>query len=346
MKKRGKCVILHILYTKVIFSKKESPMKGKNRTKKTASKDETALQPLEKPTVKERIKEYLIITFGVFLVAVGVYFFKFPNNISTGGVTGLAVVLAQILPLSASNVVTIFNALFLVIGFIVLGKEFGIKTVYGSTLLSVFLELFDWIPMPAGTLPITVTEANPNGEPMLELLFAVAFPAVGAAILFFNKASTGGTDIVAMIIHKYTSLDSGKALVVADFILVLLTFLNFKDGSVTVNWTTGLLSVSGTILKSLVVDNAIENINQSKYFLVITTKKDEVEKYIIEKLHRGATTWNCVGAYTQKDEYAIVTVMNRYQGFQLRQYIKSIDPESFVIVTNSSDIIGKGFKQV
>ena len=304
-----------------------------------------ALQPLEKPTVKERIKEYLIITFGVFLVAVGVFFFKFPNSISTGGVTGLAVVLEQVLPISASNVVTIFNALFLVIGFIVLGKEFGIKTVYGSTLLSVFLEVFDLI-IPEGTLPITVTESNPSGEPMLELLFAVAFPAVGAAILFFNKASTGGTDIVAMIIHKYTSLDSGKALLVADFILVLLTFLSFKNGSVTISWTTGLLSVSGTILKSLVVDNVIESINQSKYFLVITTKKEEVEKYIIEKLHRGATTWECVGAYTQKSEYAIVTVMSRYQGFQLRQYIKSIDPKSFVIVTNSSDIIGKGFKQV
>ena len=323
--------------------------------KRKKGKDQVAggaavLQPLEKPTVKDRIKEYLIITFGVFLVAVGVYFFKFPNNISTGGVTGLAVVLAQVLPLSASNVVTIFNALFLVIGFIVLGKEFGIKTVYGSTLLSVFLELFDLLfklfSVPEGTLPITVTESNPSGEPVLELLFAVAFPAVGAAILFFNKASTGGTDVVAMIIHKYTSLDSGKALFAADIVLVLLTFLNFKDGGVAISWTTGLLSVAGTILKSLVVDNVIESINQSKYFLVITSNKEDVERYIIEKLQRSATSWECVGAYTQKQSYAIVTVMNRYQGYQLRQYIKSIDPTSFVIVTNSSDIIGKGFKQV
>ena len=322
-------------------------MKRKNGDVKAGAKDASKPLQLEKPTVKERIKEYLIITFGVFLVAVGVYFFKFPNNISTGGVTGLAVVLAQVLPLSASNVVTIFNALFLVVGFIVLGKEFGIKTVYGSTLLSVFLELFDRIPLPQGTLPITVTEANPNGEPMLELLFAVAFPALGAAILFFNTASTGGTDIVAMIIHKFTSLDSGKALMVADFVLVLLTFLQFKEGGgVTINWTTGLLSVAGTVLKSLVVDNAIESINQSKYFLVITTQKEEVEHYIIEKLNRSATTWECEGAYSHKHEYAIVTVMNRYQGYQLRQYIKSIDPTSFVIVTNSSDIIGKGFKQV
>ena len=305
-----------------------------------------SLTSLDKPRALTLLKEYLVITFGVLLVAIGVYFFKFPNNISTGGVTGLAVVLAQVLPLSASNIVTIANAVFLVVGFIVLGKEFGFKTFYGSSLLSIFLEIFDLIPMPEGTLPLTVTPSNPNGEPMLELIFAVAFPAVGAAILFFNKASTGGTDIVAMIIHKFTSLDSGKALFVADIVLVLLTFLHFGEGTVTIVWTTGLLSIAGTIMKSLVVDNMLESINQSKYFLVITTKKEEVERYIIEKLNRSATTWPCVGAYTQKSEYAIVTVMNRYQGYQLRQYIKSIDPTSFVIVTNSSDIIGKGFKQV
>lgn len=314
--------------------------------KKKQDKGLLSASTLKKPKLKDYLKEYLIITFGVLLVAIGVYFFKFPNNISTGGVTGLAVVLAQVLPLSASNIVTIANAVFLVVGFIVLGKEFGFKTFYGSALLSIFLEVFDLIPIPEGTLPITVTEANPNGEPMLELLFAVAFPAVGAAILFYNKASTGGTDIVAMIIHKYTSLDSGKGLLVADFVLVLLTFLQFKDGEVSVSWITGLLSVAGTILKSLVVDNVIESINQSKYFLVITTKKEEVEQYIITKLNRSATHWECKGAYSQRSEYAIVTVMSRYQGYQLRHYIKSIDPTAFVIITNSSDIIGKGFRQV
>ncbi len=305
-----------------------------------------SLTSSDKPKVFKLLKEYLIITFGVLLVAIGVYFFKFPNNISTGGVTGLAVVLAQVLPLSASNIVTIANAVFLVIGFIVLGKEFGFKTFYGSSLLSIFLEIFDLIPMPEGTLPITVTPSNPNGEPILELIFAVTFPAVGAAILFYNKASTGGTDIVAMIIHKYTSLDSGKGLLIADFVLVLLIFFRFEEGTVTIAWTTGLLSVAGTIMKSLVVDNMLESINQSKYFLVITTHKEEVERYIIEKLNRSATTWDCMGAYSRKNEFAIVTVMSRYQGYQLRQYIKSIDPTAFVIVTNSSDIIGKGFKQV
>ncbi len=300
-------------------------------------------------TVRQTVKEYAIITFGILLVAIGVYFFKFPNNISTGGVTGLAVVLNQIFPsVSASNFVSIFNVFFLILGFVVLGKEFGVKTVYGSLLLSAFLELFDlifkWCGVPMNFLPLTVSEANPVGEPVLELFFAVAFPAVGAAILFYNHGSSGGTDIVAMIIHKYTNMDSGKALLVSDVLLVLLTFYNFELKAIT--WTTGLLSLTGLVLKSLVVDNMIESINQSKYFLVITTHREEVENYITEELKRSATTWECEGAYSHRKEHALVTVMNRYQGYRLRRFMKSIDPKSFVIVTNSSDILGKGFREV
>ena len=304
---------------------------------------------LTKKKVWDVVKEYAVISFGILLVAIGVFFFKFPNNISTGGVTGLAVVLNQIFPaVSASNFVTIFNTVFLVIGFLFLGKESGIKTVYGSFLLSGFLELFDlifkWSNVPKDFLPLTVTPSNPNGEPVLELFFAVLFPAVGAAILFYHHASSGGTDIVAMIIHKYTNIDSGKGLLIADVVLVLLTFYNFDRYEIA--WTTGLLSMAGLIAKSLVVDGVIESINQSKYFLIITTHREEVEKYVIEKLKRSATSWKCEGAYSHREEYALVTVMTRVQGYHLRRYIKSIDPKSFVIVTNSSDILGKGFKEV
>ena len=285
------------------------------------------------------LKEYSVITFGVFLVAVGVYFFKFPSNISTGGVTGLAIVLNQLYDgLSASNYVTIFNIGFLVLGFVILGKDFGVKTAYGSVMLSVFLELFDLIPFPADfTLPLT-------GEPMLELFYAVLFPALGAAILFYYHGSSGGTDIVAMIVRKYTSLDCGTALFVTDIVLVLLTFYNFEQGRI--NYTTGLLSVAGLITKTLVVDSAIAGINRSKHFMVVTTHREEVEKYITEQLHRSTTTWECEGAYSHRKEYAMISVMNRSQANKLRNYLKQIDPHSFVIVTNTSDIIGKGFKQV
>ena len=303
----------------------------------------------QKKPLRKVLGEYAVITFGILLVAIGVYFFKFPSGISTGGVTGLAVVLNQIFPaMSASNFVTIFNLFFLVLGFAVLGKDFGVKTVYGSLLLSGFLELFDLLmrvfEAPANCLPLTVTAENPAGEPMLELFFAVAFPAAGSAILFYNHASSGGTDIVAMIIHKYTSIDSGKALLISDFVLVLLTFYNFDKKAVV--WTTGLLSLTGLLAKSLVIDGMIAGINQSKYHLVITTHKEEVEAYITKNLKRSATSWACEGAYTHNPEYAVVAVMNRVQSYHFRHYVKSVDPKAFIIVTNSSDIVGKGFKQI
>lgn len=285
------------------------------------------------------LKEYSIISFGVLLVAIGVHFFKFPNNISTGGVTGIAVVLNQIVPfLSASNIVTILNALLLVVGFIFLGKEFGIKTVYGSTLLSVILELFDLLDK---FLPFTLPMTD---QPVLEMLYAVIFPAAGAAVLFFHHASTGGTDIVAMIIRKYVNLDSGKALLCADIIFVLLTFYNFELHQLSLE--TGLLSLLGLLLKSLVVDNLLENLNQSKNFMIITSKREMVEEYIKNTLNRSATTWECEGSYSHKREFAIVSVMNRYQAFRLRSYIKSIDPQAFIIITSTSDIIGKGFREI
>ncbi len=282
------------------------------------------------------IKEYAIITFGVFLVAVGVHFFKFPNGISTGGVTGIAVVLDKIIPfLSAANIVTILNLVLDILGFAFLGKEFGIKTLYGSLVLSAMLEGMDLI------IPISAPLTN---EPVLELFYAVAFPAAGAAFLFYNHGSTGGTDIIAMIIRKKSNLDSGKALVLADFFVVALTFWNFQTGEAAIK--TGLLSMLGLILKSLVVDNLLENLNQSKKLLVITSHRVAVEEYITKELHRSATVWECEGSYRHEREFAIISVMNRFQAFKLRSYLKQSDPHAFIIITSTSDIIGKGFREI
>lgn len=288
------------------------------------------------PTI---LKEYFIITLGIFIVSIGVHFFKFPNNISTGGVSGIAVVFHQIIPyLSASNIVTILNTVLIIIGFIFLGKEFGIKTVYSSVMLSVFLEVFDLLDR---FLPFTLPMTD---QPVLEMLYAVIFPAAGSAILFFYRASSGGTDIVAMILRKFFNLDSGKALLCVDSIFVLLTFYNFELHQFSPE--TGLLSVLGMLLKSLVIDNLLENLNQSKNFIIITTKREQVEDFIKTSLNRSATSWECEGSYTHRREFAIISVMNRYQAFRLRSYIKSIDPQAFIIITSTSDIIGKGFREI
>ena len=289
------------------------------------------------------IKEYLILTGGVLLTAIGIFFFKFPNNICTGGISGISVILTKFFPgFSPSIYMTGLNILLLLIGFIFLGRDFGIKTVYGSVMLTVFLDLFDLLipqsvfavsTLRGGTEMMTLT-----GDAGLELLWSVALPAIGSAILFYNHGSTGGTDILAMIVRKHTSLDSGKALLIVDAMIVIVAFFCFDA-------TTGLMSLMGMILKAVVVDNVIDGLGQSKQFVIITNHKHDVAAYITSELHRGATVWECEGSYTGEKRYAFIAVMSRMQSLKLRNYIKSIDPHAFIIVTNSSDIIGKGFHQ-
>lgn len=276
------------------------------------------------------VKEYLIITLGVLLVVFGTYFFKFPNNFSIGGVTGLAVLLTSLTggAVSSSTIVTVLNIALLIIGFLILGKDFGAKTAYGSILLSAALAALERIyPMDQ---PFT-------SQPILELAYAVALPAVGSAILFNLDASTGGTDIVAMILKKFTNTNTGQALLYSDLLLTLAAFLVF-------DMATGLLSLLGLVLKSLVVDNVIESLNLCKYFTVICEDPHPICEYITKELNRSATVLDGKGAFTDKDKQVVLTVMNRYQAIQLRRFIRQTQPSAFILITNTSEIIGKGFR--
>lgn len=282
--------------------------------------------------MKRIIKEYAILTVGVLLVVIGVYFFKFPNNFAIGGVTGLAMIVSSMLggAISSATLVNIINTILLIIGLLVLGKGFGLKTIYGSFLLSGSLQLLEVIyPM---TQPFTT-------EPVLELAFAVGFPAIGSAILFNCGGSTGGTDIVAMILKKYTSFDIGQALFLSDLILTLLAFPAF-------GMQTGLLSALGLILKSTLVDTAIESMNLCKYFTVICDDAEPINRYIVQELHRSATVCNATGAFSGQNKKVILTVMNRAQALQLRQFIHQEQPSAFILITNTSEIIGRGFRGV
>lgn len=279
--------------------------------------------------IKTVIKEYIWITAGALLVALGVYFFKFPNNFSTGGVTGISMLVAHFTTLfSPSRLVLIINMLLLIVGFIFVGKSFAFKTVYASMLMSLSLNVFEKIfPMSA---PLT-------NEPLLELCFAVGLPALGSAILFNLSASTGGTDIVAMILKKYTSLNIGTALFIADAVIVGCTFIVFGP-------QTGLFAALGLVTKSSLVDSVIEGVNAQKYFFIVTTKPDEICKYINETLHKGATVWHAEGAYTHDDRSIILAVMSRGHAVSTRKAIKQIDEHAFSVISNSSEIIGKGFR--
>jgi uncharacterized membrane-anchored protein YitT (DUF2179 family) len=284
----------------------------------------------DKNTIKNKIKDYCIITLGVLLVVVGVYFFKFPNNFSIGGVTGIAIILSNLFnnSISSGSIVLVLNIILLIFAYVFIGKSFGNKTVYGSLLLSISLKLLEII------IPL---EAPLTNEPMLELFFAVILPAVGAAILFNIGSSTGGTDVLAMLLKKYTNIDIGRALLITDFFLTIATFFVF-------DLTTGFLSILGLLFKSTLVDVVIENLNLNKYFTIICRNPKPICTFITNKLNRSATVFDAKGAFTDQDKKIILTVMSRAQAVQLRTFIKETDPEAFLLITNTSEIIGRGFR--
>lgn len=281
-------------------------------------------------TIYIKIKEYILITVGVLLVVAGVYFFKFPNNFSTGGVTGIAIILSKLLDgvLSSGTIVLILNIILLILSYILLGKSFGNRTAYGSLLMSFAIKLLEvLIPMKG---PLT-------NEPMLELAFAIILPAVGSAILFNIGASTGGTDIIAMLLKKYTNIDIGRSLLLSDLLLTLATFFVFGI-------QTGLLASLGLLLKSTLIDTVIENLNLNKYFTIICENPKPICDFIMNNIHRSATVIDAKGAFTDKNKKIILTVMNRSQAVSLRKFIKETEPEAFLLITNTSEIIGRGFR--
>lgn len=280
--------------------------------------------------MKLKLKNFSLLTISTLIMAVGIYFFKFTNNFTFGGITGIAVLVAKFLPISASDFSFVVNILLLIIGWIVLGKSFAEKTAYSTILLSVSLSLLERIyPM---SHPLT-------NEPLLELIFAILLPALGSAILFNIGASSGGTDVIAMILKKYTSVDIGKGLMISDLIFTLAGFLVF-------NVKTGLYSLFGLIMRSALIDNFIESFNRSKYFHVVTSNATCICDFIQNDLQHGATIVNATGAFTGDDKYIILTVLSPSQAVKLRNFIKEQDPKAFLLVSNTSEIIGKGFHSV
>lgn len=280
--------------------------------------------------MKSKLKNFSLLTISTLIMAVGIYFFKFTNNFTFGGITGIAVLVAKFFPISASDFSFVVNILLLIIGWIVLGKSFAEKTAYSTILLSISLSLLERIyPM---SHPLT-------NEPLLELIFAILLPALGSAILFNIGASSGGTDVIAMILKKYTSVDIGKGLMISDLIFTLAGFLVF-------NVKTGLYSLFGLIMRSALIDNFIESFNRSKYFHVVTSNATCICDFIQNDLQRGATIVNATGAFTGDDKYIILTVLSPSQAVKLRNFIKEHDPKAFLLVSNTSEIIGKGFHSV
>lgn len=282
------------------------------------------------------LKNWLFMNLGILLMAIGIYFFKAPNGFATGGVSGVAIILANVFPVLTQSVyMMMINVLLLIVGVIVLGRECGVLTIYCSLMLSLENWLFETlIPLSS---PLT-------SYPLLELVYAVLLTGVGSAIIFKCRASSGGTDIVALVLKKYTSMNVGTALLCTDFLIAAMTFIRFGEQGITLDPQTGLFSLLGLFAKVFVVDDIIDSINLCKSFTIITVKPDEINDYILKEIKHGVTVISAHGAYTGENKTVLMTVCRRSEAIKLRKKVYSIDPGAFMIITKTSEIMGKGFR--
>ena len=279
----------------------------------------------------QQIKSFFIITISTIIMAIGVYFFKFPNNFCFGGVTGAAVVFAKILPISASSFSFVVNMALLVVGFAFLGKSFALRTTYATILLSGLLVVFE------RAFPLKQPLSN---EPMLELIFAIALPAIASALLFYEGSSSGGTDVIAMIVKKYAHVDDiGIALFVTDLIMIIIACFVFDI-------KTALYSFVGLTVKSFLIDAIIENIMLRKSIMITCDDKDAICHFITGELQKGATIIEATGAYTNEKRYLIFTTLTRKQAAVLRSFIHQNKLHAFISMSSTSEVFGKGFTSI
>ena len=272
---------------------------------------------------------FLTLNAGVLLLAISMFLFNAPNNFALGGMGGLSILLAKYITpqvgwLTQPVLLAILNGILLVVGLIFLGKAMTLKTIYCTIAYSLEVWAFDFIPLER---PLT-------GEPLLELVYAVIVSGAAHAIVFNCRASTGGSDIIALIVKKFAKINIGAALLAADFLIAGLSFWTFGP-------EIGLYSVLGVFAKSFVIDGIIENITKTKYVTIITSQPDVVSNLILEGIHRGFTKYAAEGGYTKEPRTIIITVCRRAQAVRLHE----LDPGSFVIITDANEILGKGFAE-
>jgi len=281
---------------------------------------------------KTAFSDLLFITLGLIPFTAGIYFFKLPNGFSTGGVTGVSILASKLLggAVSPATFILVLNVALLLLGLAVLGRELAWKTAYCSLFYSAATFLLErFLPLDR---PLT-------DQPFMELIYAMLLTAVGSAVLFHYGASSGGTDIVALILKKYTSIPIGTALFCVDAVIAASTLFVF-------DLKTGLYSILGLFMKAFVVDNLLESVNLCKYFTIITSHPKEIDQYILHTLHHSATEVRAVGVFSHEDKTMLLTVCRRMEAVRLKAAIKEIDPHAFIVVTNSSEIIGRGFRGV
>ena len=274
----------------------------------------------------KKIREYALTTLGIVLTAIGLEYFLFPNDIAAGGVSGIALVINGITGWNISIMVFILNIILFIVAFVVLGKGFGGKSLYATVILSVVMEIIEKV-----FNPVMLTE-----NMFLASFFGSALLAMGSAIVFHQGASTGGTSILAAIISKFTPLGVGTALLLNDSIICLLAINVFGIDK-------GLFGFFSLILIGLLIDKVIDGFNTCKQVFIITSKADMVVNFINKDINRGCTVLNGKGGYTYSEVNIVYTVLSNNQFITLKNFIKENNPEAFITVNDSKEVLGLGF---
>ena len=265
-------------------------------------------------------KETVILTGAVAIIAAAVYFFLVPSHASVSSISGLGIVLSNFVPLPLSAITMILNVVLLLIGFVTCGKEFGIKTVYTSIMLPLFLGLFEVVFPKAGSM---------TDSQELDVLCYILVVSVGLSILFNRNASSGGLDIVAKIMNKYLHIELGRAMSLSGMCVALSAALVYDKKTV-------VLSVLGTYFNGIILDHFIFDQNRKRRVCIITGKEEELRQFIIQDLHSGATVYEAIGAYNLEKHNEIITIVDKSEYQKLMKFINEIDPKAFITVYNVS----------
>ncbi len=287
---------------------------------------------------KRAVLRWVLLSFGIILMSFSVYFFQTPNHFTLGGIAGLALVLGEFIPLDYEILMAIINIALLILGLIILGKQCTVRTIFCSLFYTGIIWLFEYFDIiehineAAGR----VGAATLTDEPLMELVYAILLFGIGGAIVFNCGASSGGTDIIALILKKFTRLNVGMALMIIDMVIVLISCYTFS-------LEIGLFSVLGLFTKSFLLDGVIESLGKTKYITIITENHDIISDYILKVINHGYTIYDAEGGYTHKPKKVLVTVCKRNEALKLKMKIHQVDPTAFVIITDANEILGKGF---
>ncbi len=301
---------------------------------------------------KRTVIRWILINVAIILMAVSVYFFQMQYNFVLGGVGGISIMLAEVIPvdwLTPAVIMVIINVFLLIFGFIILGRDCTFKTVYCCILYTGLILLFekviplekpvtaDWVLDDAGQIVVIDGIKQFTGQPFLELCYAILLFGLGGAILFNCGASSGGTDIIALILKKYTKINVGVSLLIVDLIVTSVSIFTTSDVSIT------LYSFLGLFARTFLLDGIIESFGKTKYITVITQKPDEIANYILNVIQHGLTMYDAEGGYTHEKKKILITICKRGEALKLKYKVKMFDPEAFVIITDANEILGKGF---